>query len=484
VRERPWKFSTLRQARVSSIGSIGVTCPRGGGRPEVTHGKPAEIAAALTATLVLLAPALWNGFPLLEHDTGGYLARWFEGTLEVSRSTVYGLFLVALAWADFWPAVAVQAALTVWVIALLLRAHGLGGRPLVLLITVTFLSVATTLPWIASILLTDIFAGLGVLALYLMVLCARTLARWERSALVVLVAFSAATHNATLAVLLALMAVAVIVALLRGLAVPRDGLGRGVAALLIGAVLLVSANLAVAGRLAWTPGGVALSFGRMLQDGIVARFLAEHCPDPRFRLCAHRDELPSDADVFLWGESVFDRLGRFEGLGEEMRTIVLESIAAYPVRQIEAAAQAAVRQLVKVRTGEGVLDSIWHTHWTIEHFTPSALAAMRAARQQKGELDFAVINRLHVPVALVSMVLLAAMIVPALRRPCWADLGVLAAAAAVAVLANAAVCGVLANPHDRYGARMAWIATLVVALVPWRALLGEPGTGNRAGAQV
>ena len=66
---------------------------------EVTRTKPA--AAALAATLLLLAPALWNGFPLLEYDTGGYLARWFEGTLVVSRSTVYGLFLVALAWPDF-----------------------------------------------------------------------------------------------------------------------------------------------------------------------------------------------------------------------------------------------------------------------------------------------------------------------------------------------------------------------------------------------
>ena len=96
------------------------------------------------------------------------------------------------------------------------------------------------------------------------------------------------------------------------------------------------------GRLAWTPGGFALPFGRMLQDGIVARFLAEHCPDPRLKLCEHRDELPADADVFFWGESVFDRLGRFDGLNAEMRTIVLESIAAYPRWQIAAAARAAV----------------------------------------------------------------------------------------------------------------------------------------------
>jgi hypothetical protein len=27
----------------------------------------------------LIAPALWNGYPLLQWDTGGYLARWYEG---------------------------------------------------------------------------------------------------------------------------------------------------------------------------------------------------------------------------------------------------------------------------------------------------------------------------------------------------------------------------------------------------------------------
>jgi hypothetical protein len=434
----------------------------------VTRIKLADVAAALAAMLMLLAPALWNGFPLLEFDTGGYLARWFEGTLEVSRSTVYGLFLVALAQPDFWPVIVAQAALTVWVIALTLRAHGLGGRPLVLLVTAGLLAGATTLAWITSILLTDIFAGLGVLALYLVVLRAETLARWERAALVILVAFSAATHNATLAVLLALLAAALAVSLFDRKLIARAALGRGVAALALGPVMLVTANYAVSGQIAWTPGGVALTFGRMLQDGIVARFLAEHCPDPRFKLCDHRAELPTDADVYFWGESVFDRLGRFQGLNDEMRTIVLESLRDYPLWQIEAATRAAVRQLVSVRTGEGVLDSVWHTYNMMASFTPSMLPAMRAARQQKGELDFRAINRVHVPVALASMVLLIATIVLALKQERFADLGPLAATAALAILANAAVCGVLANPHDRYGARLVWLATFVVALVAWR----------------
>src|SRR5579864_1404154 len=41
--------------------------------------------STIAATLILLSPALWNGFPLLQYDTGGYLARWFEGYLVPSR---------------------------------------------------------------------------------------------------------------------------------------------------------------------------------------------------------------------------------------------------------------------------------------------------------------------------------------------------------------------------------------------------------------
>ena len=92
---------------------------------------------------------------------------------------------------------------------------------------------------------------------------------------------------------------------------------------------------------------------------------------------------------------------------------------------------------------------------------------MKAARQQRGELGFTAINRLHLPVAWGSMLLLLGVIALAARRREFADLGALAAVVALAILANAAVCGVLSNPHDRYGARMVWLAPLVVLLVPW-----------------
>jgi len=430
-------------------------------------GLVVRSGAALAAALMLLAPAIWNRFPLLQYDTGGYLARWFEGYLVPSRSTVYGLFLVLFARPDFWPVVIAQSLLTVWMLALLLRALGYGGRPLVLVAATALLCVFTTLPWLTSILLTDIFAGLAVIALYLLVFADDTLGRIERVALVVLIAFAAATHSATFGVVAGLVIAAALAWPFFHIGAGR-GIARSAAAVALGALMLLSANFVTSGRFVWTPGGIALSFGRMLQDGIVTRYLDERCPDSRLRLCAHRHALPNDADEFFWGNSVFDRLGRFAGLGDEMGEIVKGSLRAYPAWQAQMAATAVVRQLVRVASGEGVLNTIWHTYAIIEKFTPSAVPAMRAAHQQHGDLSFDAINHIHVPLALAAMLLLVPIMLWGARSGAFADLGCLAGTTALALLGNAAVCGIFANPHDRYGARLVWIAPLVALLALYR----------------
>src|SRR5262249_24593582 len=148
------------------------------------------------------------------------------------------------------------------------------------------------------------------------------------------------------------------------------GLARCLAAVVIGAAVLVAANYVIVRKLTWTPGGLALSFGRMLQDGIVARYLEDHCPDPQLKLCAHRKELPPTADEFFWSgeDSLFDNLGGFAGLGEEMTQIVIGSMRDYPAQQIETAASACARQLFRFAAGEGVRNTLWHTYWAIGKF--------------------------------------------------------------------------------------------------------------------
>jgi hypothetical protein len=79
-------------------------------------------AVAIIMSLAgLLSPAIWNGFPLIFADTGGYLARAFDGTLEIGRSALYGAFLATDIPLQFWPNVFIQSALTLWILALVLR---------------------------------------------------------------------------------------------------------------------------------------------------------------------------------------------------------------------------------------------------------------------------------------------------------------------------------------------------------------------------
>src|SRR6185295_19336092 len=101
-----------------------------------------------------------------------------------------------------------------------------------------------------------------------------------------------------------------------------------------------------------------------------------------------------------------------------------------------------------------------HTYGIIERYIPAQLKPMRAAHQQHWDINFAAVNWLHVPVALGSIALVVAMLGYALLKRRRDDLTMLAATVTFTLLGNALICGVISGPHDRYGARMAWLATL------------------------
>ena len=215
-------------------------------------------------------------------------------------------------------------------------------------------------------LLTDVFAGLAVLALYLVVLRARA-----RCALGALGADRADRvlgrdpHARRLRCCWRCSPPALVVALFRRGIVPSPGCARRARA---SRSASRCCSPPIRGR---RPRRLD---ARRQRDPVRphaagrhrARYLAEHCPDPRLpKLCEHRDELPDNADVFFWGDDLFDGLGRFEGLGEEMRIVMRESLAAYPAASSRprsrggAAARARRNRLRRAHR-------IWHTNWIIE----------------------------------------------------------------------------------------------------------------------
>ena len=435
-------------------------------------GQIAAMVAAAMLPLVLIAPALWNGYPLLQYDTGGYIARWYEGYLVPSRSTVFGYYLHLGETTRFWLNVKLQALATLWILLCTLRVFGL-ARPLQMVIVCLALSLTTALPFLSSLLLTDIFAGLAVLSFFLIVVHGETFSRAERCALIVFTAFAAGTHNATLGVLFGLSLCAWIVRPILRERISFAGAVRGSLSVIAGALMLLAANFMMSGKVAWTPGGYGILFGRILQDGIVTRYLDDHCAVEKLKLCPYRHSLPDTGDKFLWGGGAFNELGRFNGLGDEMRHIVINSLIDYPLQNLVSVVTSAARQLAMVATGEGVHNDLMHTHRIIERYLPYQADLMHASRQHRGELHVERWNAIHVPVAWLSMLLLAAWLAHALWRRHSDDLTILAGTVMLALLGNAVICGGLSGPHDRYGSRIVWTASFVLLLIVLRRFEGS-----------
>jgi len=446
--------------------------------------SPAIVAAFLASILLLLAPAIWNGFPLLFYDSGDYFLRTILGMLNNGRSVVYGAWLTGFRYPNFWPAAIVQCAITVWVVYLVLRTHGLKSRPaalpLALVGVIAVLSACTALAWIAGMMMPDLFAALAVLALYLILRKRDELNRVERYALTGLIVFSCATHNGTLAVVLALLAASLALHLWRGALIPRAALHQGGLAVLLAILLVPSAGWVFTGNFAWTPGGAGFVFSRLVQDGIAHRYLADNCPDTKLKLCEVRHALPHTADDFLWHQGdrgPFAHIGGFEGGAGEMKRIVLDSVVQYPGLHLWTAIKSTALQLSRVRTGDGVVHDIGFTYGVLDSDAPEMKSAMTASLQRRGKLKaiFDGVNRMHEPFTLTSMALLPLLLLFAWRRGNMRDTDWLAAAVLLALLANAFVMGVLSNPNHRYGARVAWMAPLVWSVLAMQLLAASAG---------
>lgn len=442
-------------------------------RPFAGTSALAWLVASAGMMALMLAPAIWNGFPIIFPDTGGYFTAPMVQHMANGRSALYGLFLILGIPLAFWPSVIVQAALMAWLLVVTLRVNGLGDRPYLALGLVALLCIGTSLPWFAGQLMPDILFPAAALSLYLLAYADGALARWERWLLGAVIAFAMASHMAAAGMAVALIA-AMALTHIRRLALPRARLTLAAASVAGGIVLCPASNALLTGSFAFTPGGSSFLFGRLVEDGIVTRYLEDHCPDPTIRLCDYKDEIQEDADSWLWwGASPLYKMGGWAAYEPEATRIIRDTITEYPLLHATTAYHAAVGQFFSFQTEVGIDDN-GPTRWAFEEFIPKLYPALLAARQQAEPFDVEPLNVLHVPIAYLSLAaMLFAMIFR--RRLGLSDRSyALCLILLAALAANAVICGVFSHPVDRYQSRLVLLAPFVVAIIAARRIAGVP----------
>jgi hypothetical protein len=444
--------------------------------------------------LILLLPALHNGFPLIFPDSGTYLGIAFGPEYALDRSSYYGFLLkplVALApgiW-GLWIAVAAQvltAALVLWAVACALLPEGsLWGR----LAWIAPAALLTALPWHVGQLMPDAFTGLVVLLVWLAAsrppLGSGTPLLWFAAIVATLV------HYTHLPLLLATAAVAILAQRVTGLAW-RACLGRALAALVAAGIVSgawIAANGLALGRWTVSPTGAVFIYARLNEDGLIGPWLADHCGrDAPAPLCALAPGLPRDSQELLWtGERTpvteliwrpADPQARWAWV-DMMAEANRGAILARPGRFLASSARGFVRQFASFQALDdecpnSCRDPSGGITFILNAYRPEAVPALLASRQSQGTTPKALVRAVIWPTGFLGLLLLLPAIFIAWRGRDGPMLGLLLAIAA-ALIVNAAMAGALSDVHDRYQSRLVWLA-------PFALLIAARRTRERARA--
>jgi hypothetical protein len=324
----------------------------------------------------------------------------------------------------------------------------------------------------------DVLAPVVVLGLFLLA-NDDAAARGTRIAIGAISAAAIAAHLSHLGIALAMVALTLLTR--RRIAPVR----RAAMPLLAAIFFLVGANLVAFARPVLSAHGTLFLLARLQADGPAAEILRHHCPSRGWVLCEHAGSLPMTADRFLWSEEspiLHDRDGRRRpdnglSLTGEAGEIVATAIMERPAEILAAMVLNTVRQALRVGVGDtldpsdlrgGVAEVVGAL------LGPAEQSRFEASRQMRGTFVAAPdpLHRATLVAALVLLVLRAGR-----REPAGASF---AAHALAGTLANAFMTGALSGPHDRYGARIAWIVVAAAATCWTTGRAGDAGTRGRS----
>jgi len=425
-------------------------------------------ALAIAGGAVLLVwPALLNSYPIVFSDTGAFLFQALGPFMVWDKPWIYGPMLLALhGQTTLWLPLAGQVLLVSWMLWLTQAAFRPASARLHLVL-VGLLAALTPAPWVASLLMPDIFAPLTVLGVFLLAYGTR-LPPVARGVVMAATMLGIAAHLSHL-----IIAAACVLAVLLIRWRWRPALLAG--APLAGAVaLLMLTNALGHGRPGISPFGSVFMLARLAGDGLVEPVLAERCPRAGWRLCAWQGRLPTDSDVFLWSGTgpVWSTPGGPIALAAEASHIVRATLLSDPLTALRAASANALRQLTLIRVGDTLGPE--HLAATVglrlsEYFPPEEQRRFAASLQARGSLRAAAapfVTWQPCVIALAAIASLGTFMVAVMRRD--ACLTGICMVIMVGCTANAIATGALSNPHYRYQARIAWLLMLPPVAAAWR----------------
>jgi hypothetical protein len=340
-----------------------------------------------TLTVALCWPAILNRQPLLFPDTPGYLragevvldvATGFfrptptdrvttpsaapeptvdsgENGVSVERSPYFGVLVALLVKAGgTWAVILAQSLIAAIAIVVALRRLQI-RTPAQVAIVLVMLAALSGISFFSAAVMPDIFLGLSIIAVAILLRQADSLDWPERAFWTVLVLASALFAKAHLTILTLLIACgAGYLILLRGRR--PQAIYSFLAIIVVAIVGFALVNLTVTRMTREKPLESPFLLARVIGDGTAIPYLREVCGQKRWQTCGILNDLPMTENEFLWepkraGYGTIDVALKRRFILEQ-RDIVTGAVTSYPLQQMAASTRNAVEQLATLDVEE------------------------------------------------------------------------------------------------------------------------------------
>lgn len=432
------------------------------------------------AALLFMAPAFYNGYPLVFSDTGTYIASGFDGNIPVDRPIWYGWFIRIVGFKSLWFVLFVQSMILAGILRDFTKLLWEQMSHVGFLMLVGGLVAFTGVGWYTSQIMPDIFTAICLLLIPLLTLSGkisiRQLIFWS-----ILFVFSMNVHFSNLFI------VALILLLFFGVSKvwrlsKRVRYWPVIGLMVISIFTSLVTNYVIDGKWQLSKGGHVFLMGRMLDNGVLKSFLDDKCGEQTYVLCGVKDSLPKDSRAFLWdGNSPLAQNGGWVDSKVEYNRI-LTGILTSPKHLgmfLYKSGTASMSQLFQNDIGSG-LASKWYsspssppyqqikTHYG--HEFKEYIQSRQNGNLWGQRLDFTFLNHLnYLLLVLSSMVILSFWFVPSLGVLDSQKLAI-GLFLLLGILSNAVITASLANVYDRLQARVSWLLVFYALLLVWNEL--------------
>jgi hypothetical protein len=443
-------------------------------RDTTTYFKGAEtgVVRLLGESFALGRPAEVPDVPV-DGNTGASLTSVEDGVVIAGRSVYYGVLVYAsLLLGSLFVLAALQALIVSYVVhltfgTLMPRAMN-WFLPLM-----AVLAFATPLGYFTNLIMPDNLAPVAILIVAILFTRFAALGRLDRIGLLAILVLALLAHSSHLLLVALMLGFGAVLAMWRR----RRLAWRDPALLLVSGALLVgfageqAFNLAARQMLGSAPLRLPHLSAHLVEMGPGTAYLDEHCPEAGFAICADRAKFPIVWTDFLFnpdpdnGVFAVADAERKRVISEEQVGFALAVLTDRPVETTGGFALSFVEQLSRFG-----IDEFYYDDETMESFAtrlpaPEYRLVAQSAAAGSGEADLW-LTRIAYLAAIASVLLIVALLwrLRGLGQDshervtaCWLIL--------FGIVANAAVCGIIASPYDRFQARVIGLLPLVTLML-------------------